>query len=511
MSILLSTPASCEQQLTNARLEAETLRHWLTSGQLVNLDQRINQAQQDYEKGKLDEWGVNELFSALAVPDPAFEEILIAWSDAVPNSYAAQVAIGVYYAAVGNEWRGSRYISETHPEQIQRMRQYHQKAETHLTAALKLTEKPINAYVGLIALSGMQGQRNNAETWLQQALIVAPNNYGVRAKYMGMLEPRWGGSYEAMQTFSEQARSALSPAEADKLTSRILLDKAKSLWSAGDNVAALDTLNRALETTNTVALRLTRAKLYHTLGRLNEAWVDIEQASSLDPDDADILEERSHIQFTRQRVAEGMADLQAAAARWNTSAMHKLGDAYAEGTHGLTIQPETGLEWIRKSAHYWNSAAMFWLGVSYYKGIGLKEDHAKAFWYFERAAAQNHIPAMNELGLMYWYGQGTEPDQQAAAELWLEIAREGEWRGKHNLHYFLSSKERLLLLLDHPEDYALLIDEQITYRAIGALAVLMLLGGWLAYRLNRAHQSPQNAHGNYHGMPARPMNRHKDS
>jgi TPR repeat protein len=75
----------------------------------------------------------------------------------------------------------------------------------------------------------------------------------------------------------------------------------------------------------------------------------------------------------------------------------------------------------------------FKLGLKYYSGDGIKQDFAKAFALYRKAADQGNANAQNNLGLMYRKGEGVEKDYTEAAKLYRKAADQGNAFAQYNL------------------------------------------------------------------------------
>ena len=84
------------------------------------------------------------------------------------------------------------------------------------------------------------------------------------------------------------------------------------------------------------------------------------------------------------------------------------------------------------------------LGYMYLYGQnGVETDYNKAFHFYELAAKQNDVIALNNLGSLYFNGIGTEVDYNKAAELFQKAAELGSDDAAVNLAFiYLSSKQR---------------------------------------------------------------------
>ena len=75
------------------------------------------------------------------------------------------------------------------------------------------------------------------------------------------------------------------------------------------------------------------------------------------------------------------------------------------------------------------------LGESYEKGEGVEEDHATAFYYYEKAAKTGDPAALNKLGNMYAQGKGCTKDAHKAATYYLAAAEKGNKYAQHNIAF----------------------------------------------------------------------------
>jgi hypothetical protein len=89
--------------------------------------------------------------------------------------------------------------------------------------------------------------------------------------------------------------------------------------------------------------------------------------------------------------------------------------AYQRGDYATALH-----EW-RPLAEQGDAAAQNNLGVMYYKGEGVPQDYAKAVKWFRKTAEQGNADAQYSLGLMYDEGLGV-PQDYAQAHMWYNLA-----------------------------------------------------------------------------------------
>lgn len=100
----------------------------------------------------------------------------------------------------------------------------------------------------------------------------------------------------------------------------------------------------------------------------------------------------------------------------NPAAQHLLGTHYLNGW-GVDADSATAYAWFIYAARQKLPASEYRIGQVFFKTGDLKETHR----WWNKAAEHGHLAAQYNLGLLYLYGVGTDPDYDQAAD-WLEIA-----------------------------------------------------------------------------------------
>lgn len=86
-----------------------------------------------------------------------------------------------------------------------------------------------------------------------------------------------------------------------------------------------------------------------------------------------------------------------------------------------------------KSARKVDAAAQNNLGNIYYSGQGVRQDYAQAIGWYREAAAQGHAEAQHNLGIMYEHGRGVRPDHAQAADWYRKASEQGYAIAQNNL------------------------------------------------------------------------------
>ncbi|WP_258162251.1 caspase family protein [Rhizobium sp. TH2] len=107
----------------------------------------------------------------------------------------------------------------------------------------------------------------------------------------------------------------------------------------------------------------------------------------------------------------------------NVRAMIGLGYMSLSTNDKARFNPEKSYELFSKAASEGDPEAMFELGKLYEKGIGTKQDVAKALELYQKSADLGFADAINDLGFLYYQGaSGLKRDQAKAVELFLQAA-----------------------------------------------------------------------------------------
>ena len=77
---------------------------------------------------------------------------------------------------------------------------------------------------------------------------------------------------------------------------------------------------------------------------------------------------------------------------------------------------------VKKSAKQGNADAQNQLGMMYWKGEGVAKDDVQAVAWFTKAAEQGNVDAQNQLGMMYWKGLGVAKDNAQAVAWYTKAA-----------------------------------------------------------------------------------------
>jgi len=104
----------------------------------------------------------------------------------------------------------------------------------------------------------------------------------------------------------------------------------------------------------------------------------------------------------------------------------KAGDPQAQYNLGLEVEDDKeAVKWFRKAAEQGHAGAQNELGAMYFHGEGVSEDFKESVKWFRKAADQGNAAAQYNLGVRYAKGQGVVQNFNEAFKLWKKISDQG--------------------------------------------------------------------------------------
>lgn len=247
-SLLASaTPSTAAAPILNGHDQTELLA-LLRVQAFETLESSTRQVQEQFEKGALSDIQLRNTYRQFYDIDEQDLAKIKEWKKTVPGSYAAHLILGVYFKRKGFDARGDKLISQTPQENLDRMRQYLERALTELGKSLKLTEKPFLSLFHLLDISQSDGSKEQSRALVIAANTMLPGNMLARNRFMKTLTPRWGGSYEEMKQFLAQSKKeGVSTVGLIQLEAIMYDDMAATSLAQGDRQKATTYLFQAVE------------------------------------------------------------------------------------------------------------------------------------------------------------------------------------------------------------------------------------------------------------------------
>ncbi|HEX9648626.1 MAG TPA: DUF4034 domain-containing protein [Alphaproteobacteria bacterium] len=163
----------------------------LRRGSLTKLETWLAAYQNAFENGRASDRLVDHAYSAFANSDPELAETLDRWLDKRPESYAALLARGTYYAHLVWIVRGTVPADKIRPASRRAMGEFLDLARRDLEAAVARKPRLSAAYARLITAHKWLGNASDAEFVMRKGLDLVPGSFVIRAAYLDSLVPWW--------------------------------------------------------------------------------------------------------------------------------------------------------------------------------------------------------------------------------------------------------------------------------------------------------------------------------
>jgi tetratricopeptide (TPR) repeat protein len=375
----------------------EEFENAIDQGKAAELDARLDAMVEGYFARRIPEGALYTAYADTFWRSSArLENLLERWRTASPKSAHALIAHGIYELARASEARGEDTVQNTPLKKLERMQTRLVKARADLEQGISISARIMPAYANLIHIAKFNGDDALADETMRKAISVDPATYYTRAELMSKYEPRWGGSFEAMDRLAaSSAPLATQNPRMANLKATALAARGLSAYLAKDYATALkhfdaglvegpvlfylDLANyaasqagdheKAVEFASQVLrffprdskVRLGRAYDLMQIARYDWAESDLRRALDTDPTNIKTLRSYADLSIRRGDNAAAEARIKAVLAidpvdDWATSTLawlyahrlNRLDDAVAVIDARLKDQPESGALWLMK-------------------------------------------------------------------------------------------------------------------------------------------------------------------
>jgi tetratricopeptide (TPR) repeat protein len=418
------------------------LRGLLESQKLAELDAEMSAYQAAYREGKIGDEEASKAFIALKTNNPDLRPAYDKWVADHPSSYAARLARGYYLMGLGYVARGSAYAAETPRPRFADMRKLFDQAMADLESSLKLDPRPTLSFGTMIAITQGAAELPRATEYLERAIAMDPKVYTARISYLHSLRPEWGGSLEAMRSFTEQSESSLLPHQVVRMKrvledskARAELERAQPLLEQKQFEAALQMYDATLAKAPSAHGFVTRGRVHARMNQHQKALADFDRALELDPQDNCCAHtNRAYSHMMTGAIAKAVPDLVfAAEERDDHWAARQLAVMYGFGRYGMKPDPASAKRWCERAAKQGDPWSMYCMGGLYDAGMSVPRDSAMAAGWFERAAERGVADAQADIAYMYWTGEGVGWNGLTALHWWIRAAMQGNERARQKL------------------------------------------------------------------------------
>ncbi|HTM43575.1 MAG TPA: DUF4034 domain-containing protein, partial [Polyangiaceae bacterium] len=284
------------------------LRSLLHHQRFSELTAYIEQFQREFEADPKKDRYPTAAIEAFGSAEPELLPQLTAWVKASPSSFAPYAARAVHYNAVAWAQRGGEYASKTPKSNFDAMRATAQLIRTDVETAQKISPKLVEPDALLIEIAILTADRPLAQAALAHSLTICPSCFAVRALYMTVLEPRWGGSLEEMERFAEIQARAPYP-DLKLLAGFADSERASIAYDKKDYGEALRYSNAACARGPHQGFLDQRAQIWGALKDYEKAEADADAALELSPVRPALRSTRAWIRDSRENWEGAAEDL----------------------------------------------------------------------------------------------------------------------------------------------------------------------------------------------------------
>jgi len=145
-----------------------------------------------------------------------------AWHKAVPDSTAAPIFLAQIYLSRAWIYRGKGWANEVRSEDWKNVREYAGKAYEILKTEQKIRKRDPSWYTAMInVLRLYQSEPQEFEKVLKEGMSIHPDYHEMYFAAAISLQPRWGGSEEAIAALANEAVRRTRDKEGEALYARI--------------------------------------------------------------------------------------------------------------------------------------------------------------------------------------------------------------------------------------------------------------------------------------------------
>ena len=271
-----------------AHVDKPALRSVFWHRKYAELTRDFEQLEDAFEADPRKEYWPIDAGDAFDSAEPALAAKLDQWVAANADSFAPYLARGAYELAVGEAKRGHEWAKDTPRADLDAMMDPLRRSKADLHRALAMRPKLVAAMRLLIDVDSWVGDEAGKTAMIDRATTSCPACFQVRATYLLMKRPRWGGDYASMDAFASAAPRGLNPRFA-LLAGYADMDRANVASQRKDYAAATNHIERAMKLGDHWAFFLERGRVREYQKNWPGALADFERANELRPDVPEVL------------------------------------------------------------------------------------------------------------------------------------------------------------------------------------------------------------------------------
>ncbi len=260
----------------------------LKSGEFRALDAQIKDFESAAASDPRAEMNLTDMFSVFALGDPQVAEKVQQWVRQSPDSAAAHLARAIVAEQEAIQARGRDGGKSTDLPQrnYDDMQVALNRSTTEAESARALDPNLVSARIPLIDAARMGQDPPDISLVSDGTLGKFPASFEIRRAMIIAMEPRWGGSYDAMDKFAHESQAYIAQNPMLRyLLGFVAMDQARELQAQGKWEAAIPLLNKAIEVGGDYPDFYTlRGTSFYNLKQYDDARADFLCANDLMPD-----------------------------------------------------------------------------------------------------------------------------------------------------------------------------------------------------------------------------------
>jgi tetratricopeptide (TPR) repeat protein len=276
-------------------------------------------------------------YKAFDVDDVNVLSQIDSWIEAHPDAYQAYTARAYCRSNLGWDARGTEFVQKTGAEKFALMERYFSQAESDARTALKLRPDSMAPYRVLASMAKAHGSAAIVAV-VTEGLKQFPTSYNLRVHAIFGLQPRWGGSYEAIQAIADAAQAYVDQnPELRSLRGFPDWARGKDAETREDYVSAYELYTKALSFGDEGEFLSGRNGVARHLHRFAEAFADAMRDEQLEPGREKSMLEATTKDAWRYAVSSYRSGrLQDAIAMYTLLLEHDPNDASALAWRGIS-------------------------------------------------------------------------------------------------------------------------------------------------------------------------------
>jgi tetratricopeptide (TPR) repeat protein len=313
-------PGGVQSLAPGCRVDGDALVAGLKRRDFESVTATLQPLQAQVRAGACSDRWLARALGAFGNSDPALLPLLDAWVAGEPRSAFARTARGMHHVSRAANERGIAVARRTPRSQLAAMELALASASEDLRAALRHDPELTPAHAGLIDIARMSAGPLQERPILDRGLGVAPHSFAIREALLIRLQPRWGGSLEAIDwLLSDTRQHEGRDPELRRLRGFRTATEAHTLCLAKRRDEAIRRFDEALAEGDHAWARSRRMDCLYHAGRFDEA----EQDARL------LLAAQSYpgsVWHRLARIEERRGNREAALAAYERSLLHNGGN-----------------------------------------------------------------------------------------------------------------------------------------------------------------------------------------